>query len=850
MSVFIATSQQADIRLSLYDGVVDAANPPATMATADASTTRFGVNFHATLVTASLPGPNPLLPGHRYSYDIRITPAGGGAQSLKDLGFLSDSTLPGYGTKLPASETVEVCAIGYADGQLPSFVTCPAALDELVIVHASCRKPHGDGDPALKYIDDYIDDLDSATTGWPHMLFLTGDQIYADDVAGSLLPGLNSLAIDLVSGPGGDIGVEEIPMPVGSGTLKVNTLELPAGFRQKTTGLAHFSSEEAASHLIGFGEYLAMYCIAWNPMVWPVLGVASTTPEGIDDTLKAQLQDDATHSPDTAPTVLFFASPDAPPNVTTPLYGSTPEARTALLYARQGFLAEKELLDSYRREVAKVRRLLANVPTYMITDDHDVTDDWFLAGGLKAATLGNPFGRSLIRNALAAYTVCQAWGDDPVAWTTDADHTKVLAAVAKMFGPSWTGGLPDASAIADIDDVYGLVPGAQPKFDFSFVVEGPVHKVRVLDTRTRRQYDGPTAPPGLLTADALDHQLPKEDLPDGHVLVVVSPAPVFGPPLFNEIGSAILTSKYDLVSMIRSKTERANEEAVTGLPDGRPSSQQYWDVEHWSVHPVAFERLLERLSHYTRVVVLGGDVHFGAAYAMDWTGNDSLGGGTLRTSRIIHFTSSSARNAWTAIPGNTNPGLVRNLMLYNGMATGLQKVGTPMIRLGWNATLPPVVGDLDLEPPLVRIRVQTGPVLLSNEMFRAVHPVTRPPEWIWRTSPITDVRAPADRPVAVRPVAPASDFPASTDAVHHYGDAVAMHVQALTTVMANRGLQFLNNVGLITFKTAGDGIHVTQSLYSLRPIPEPNEKGDAYVVDETRLEPDPVPIPAAVGPGA
>jgi hypothetical protein len=849
--VFIATSKPAGIRLSIYDGVVDVANAPPTIATADASTTRFGVNFHATVVTANLPGPNPLLPGHRYSYDIRVTPAGSAAQSLNDLGFLSDSTLPGYGTKLPASETVEVCAIGYADGQLPSFVTCPTTIDELVLVHGSCRKPHGDGNPALQYIDDYIDDLHSATAGSPHMLFLTGDQIYADDVAAALLPGLNSLGIDLLSGPGGDVGVEEIPLPTGVGTLKVNTLELPAGFRQKTTGLAHFSSEEAASHLIGFGEYLAMYCIAWNPMVWPVLAVASTTPDGIDDGLRGDLQTDATHSPDGAPVVLGFATPDAPPAVTTPLYGSTEEARTALLYARQGFLGEKELLDAFRREVAKVRRLMANVPTYMITDDHDVTDDWFLSGGLRADTLGNAFGQALTRNALAAYTVCQAWGDDPVAWTTDADHKAVLAAVAAMFGPSWTGGLPDAAATGAIDTTYGLIPGAQPKFDFSFVVEGPVHKVRVLDTRTRRQYDGRTAPPGLLTQAALDHQIPKEDLPDGHVLVVVSPAPVFGPPLFNEIGSAILTSKYDLVSMVRSKTERANEEAVTGLPDGRPSSQQYWDVEHWSVHPVAFERLLERLSHYPRVVVLGGDVHFGASYAMDWTGNENLGDpNVLRTSRIVHFTSSAFRNAWTATPGNSNPGLVRNLMLYNGMATGLQKVGTPMIRLGWSATLPPVVTDLALEPPLVRIRVQTGPVLLSSEMFRAPHPLTRPPEWIWRSSPISDGRAPADRPVAVRPIPPASDFPATTDAVHHYGDAVALHVQGLTTVMANRGLQFLNNVGVISFATAGDGIHVTQSLYSLRPVPEPNEKADAYIVFETRLEPDPVPIPAAIGPGA
>ena len=59
---------------------------------------------------------------------------------------------------------------------------------------------------------------------------------------------------------------------------------------------------------------------------------------------------------------------------------------------------------------------------------------------------------------------------------------------------------------------------------------------------------------------------------------------------------------------------------------------QYYDVEHWGAHPEAFERLLERLARHPRVVVLGGDVHYGAAYAMDWTGDNG------RTSRIVHFT--------------------------------------------------------------------------------------------------------------------------------------------------------------------------------------------------------------------
>ena len=72
----------------------------------------------------------------------------------------------------------------------------------------------------------------------------------------------------------------------------------------------------------------------------------------------------------------------------------------------------------------------------------------------------------------------------------------------------------------------------------------------------------------------------------------------------------------------------------------------------------------------------------------------------------------------------------------------------------------------------------------------------------------------------------------------------------LGTAAIARGLQFLNNAGLIEFSIAVEGIHVSQTLYSLRSRPDPNEKADAYVVHEARLEPDPVPIPTRVGPGA
>jgi hypothetical protein len=856
VSVFLATHEAATVRVAIYDGQVDAAAPPPELAASAIQTTRFAAGFHAVVVTVNLTdAAAPLQAGHLYSYDVRITPGGGPAQSLQDLGFLKDTGIVGYGWSDPASQTVEVDAIGYAENRLPSFVTCPASLDELVLAHASCRKPHGDGHPALQWLDGYIDDLHGAITGRPHMLFLTGDQIYADDVAAALLPGLTALAEELLG------GVEVVPSPLNNGQLKIDTEILPPGFRQRVTGMSGFTSDQAASHLIGFGEYLAMYCAAWNPQLWPLLAIADTSDKAFaadhapDDKLKARLIEDAQNLREderpVAPIVLGPAG-SAPADVVTPLFGGgqseTKELKEAeqdaLKRARREFLAAKPLLDEFRREVPKVRRLMANVPTYMICDDHDVTDDWFMTAEIRAATTRNAFGRALIRNALAAHTICQAWGNAPGLWDSDPKRKDLLDKIAQMFPQGWSGGPANTTGANGVVDTLGLTPKGEPQIDFSFSVDGPAHSVRVLDTRTRREYDTPKSPPGLLTRKALDDQLPLqtlEQLPDGNPLIVVSPAPVFGPRLLDDLLRPFLVTKQDLLSISWTVSKRTADKNVTGLELGQATGLQYYDVEYWGAHPAAFERLLERLSHHPRVIVIGGDVHYGAAYAMDWTGDG-------RTSRIVHFTSSAARNDWKDTAAHLGPpGLVHHLMAQNGLATGLQKIGLPLTRLGWTETLPPVVTDLEKEPPSTRLRVQTGPVLLSDEHFRAQHPLRRPPDWVWRSAPIVDTRAPAERPPAARVAEPAADLPQDGSAKHQYGELAAMHIQALRTAAVARGLQFINNVGLIAFATSDDGVHVAQALYCLRPRPDPNERGDAYTVYETLLEPATVETPTAVG---
>lgn len=57
--------------------------------------------------------------------------------------------------------------------------------------------------------------------------------------------------------------------------------------------------------------------------------------------------------------------------------------------------------------------VLANCATYMIFDDHEVTDDWFLNASWMNRVRASPFGRNGVRNGVIAYVAFQGWGNHP-----------------------------------------------------------------------------------------------------------------------------------------------------------------------------------------------------------------------------------------------------------------------------------------------------------------------------------------------------------------------------------------------------------------------------------------------------
>src|SRR5919199_3969137 len=66
------------------------------------------------------------------------------------------------------------------------------------ILHGSCRKLHGDGEDCLAAAYELISISVEDVSNRPRALFLTGDQIYADDVAMPLIQHITKFGVELL----------------------------------------------------------------------------------------------------------------------------------------------------------------------------------------------------------------------------------------------------------------------------------------------------------------------------------------------------------------------------------------------------------------------------------------------------------------------------------------------------------------------------------------------------------------------------------------------------------------------------------------------------------------------------
>ncbi|UVO50214.1 hypothetical protein M0208_06640 [Sphingomonas sp. SUN019] len=742
-----------------------------------------------------------------------------------------------------------------------------------------------------------------------------------------------------------------------AGDLPAGSEHFPPGNRLKLTQhSAQFTSGDGDNHLISFGEFAALYLMVWSPACWgeTVTGAEVQTFDPASSTSLTWLKKDEEFGekdrivlvdpqfpepdfrdirvqdiarPEPGIENSGLANPKYPERIPEHLFGP-PDPLPKALSAEDARKKEEEdkkrrpdakartiraRRDSHRVHrdfllgLGKVQRVLANVPTYMIFDDHDVTDDLFLNPLWRRRVLGSPLGQVILTNAMLAYALFQDWGNDPRRYdqATDADHPNLgkqlpgdlLVRAPAYFAEGQSTG-PDPAVFGELAAMFGHDIDNQPDLDgrfrtgkppltWHFSVDGPKHQVVALDNRTRRSFASEIGPPGNVSPEALVDQLPQRPLEAGReVLIVIAPLQVIGPGVLDELVSPAIYRIFDA-----AKSKDFAGQQVSGsrqMPGTNPDA-----LETWALEPLAFEHLLKRLAEFQRVVLLSGDVHNSTGNVMSyWRGT------AQRPARIAQFTSSGFKNVMPVYLR----ALDRSAMLLQELLRA--KIGVE--RFGWDRpadelVLLPEGRSTDDLVAATRAKLLRSPVLLPAhgwlddnrpdidiprlELSSRLNPA-KPPDWRWRVQPLLDERADRDilddpqfekhRPPPIQ--AKAIDDAAIEAQLADPMEVLAAlqtisdrHQAALGRMRNARQMLFRSNFGICRFETEDGAISAVHEVYTEGIDPETRLRVmDRYMVQKAPLGPpkdappraddeppparlrvaaiEPVPVPAAPQP--
>ncbi|HCK93149.1 MAG TPA: hypothetical protein DHW71_09190 [Gammaproteobacteria bacterium] len=432
------------------------------------------------------------------------------------------------------------------------------------IAHGSCRKPHspaGDGLVALdRLIENHVNAADI-----PDVLIMSGDQVYVDDVAGPMLDAIHQF-IPL-------LGLRDEPLPSDQiqtaadlhgeheyyykrETLLPATENRAKVLKTFFKGIKKpiFTTTHGGNHLMSMAEIIAMYLLCWSPIPWRFI----------------QLSKDEFHGKVKCKDKKRKAQADA----------------------------EFDALVAFSQGLPHVQRLLAHVPSAMIFDDHDITDDWNLSIAWEKAAYENPFAKRIIGNALLGYFIFQGWGNSPEHFNGEFKF-RVQSSLNKPGTDIHQETIDELLGFRDWDYSWPTSPG-----------------LLVLDTRTNRWRSerNEKLPSGLMDWESITDL--QQQLKGREAVILVTPAPVFGVKLIEAI-----------------------QRIFTAL--GQPLMV---DAENWMAHGGSAYALMNLFYHSktpTCFSLLSGDVHYSFVYKVKLRGQDN-------GPDIWQFTSSGLKNEFPA----------------------------------------------------------------------------------------------------------------------------------------------------------------------------------------------------------
>jgi hypothetical protein len=745
VTVWIVLKESRNVTLKIFD------TNKKILLIGSKNTIPLGINLHVAAVTAKN-NTNVLLYDENYLYDLEF----GNGETLSTPGILNPQG--------------SIADITYPQYDLPSFGMVPNDLKDLRIIHGSCRKPHSEGLDAMAALDKMIKEaLVQDPKKRPHQLFLTGDQIYVDDVADALLFMLMDAGQTLL---GWSETLPDVTNPQELNPGQRNYLATHTAGLTASMNKINRISNIAKSHLFTFGEFFTMYLFAWSEILWP--------------------------KPEDLPT---FA--DAIQNL--PLLASS----------KTLFQEELEYLKNFQKTLKEIRRALANIPTYMIFDDHEITDDFYLNMAWCDRVLSKPLGRRIVQNGMLAYAICQAWGNTPQEFEDDKPGAALLkAAVAWSTSQGQNSqheqeitrrvGLP---SLAEIKNSRQLTH-TDASLQWHYTVTGPGYEVIVLDTRTWRAFPGKDFDfPSLLSEAGCDRQISKVVRPkDAKVTLVISPGPVIGVPLLETIQKTAKTFAENLGS------------AAWGF-----------DPEAWGLEANAFERLLACLASralpakQNRVIVLSGDVHYSFAARLQYAATCPFQHSENFNTELIvvQFTSSSLKNEDSGAGGSHSlhkKGFIP-IEAINYLPTaeivGWENQGTKELEIGVIYTFADQI--LQCIPWKIKTNPAVVDLIKERSWFKAFQ-IIKQPEWWYRIDFLLGkyekVNEPPDSHI-LQPQSVTAPLPGQNrkPALEKYLAMAKNHRDYRGKWGDGKEIVGVNNLGEITFEFVDDKEMAVQTLW-------------------------------------
>jgi hypothetical protein len=789
VTVWFATRYPATITVRVF------APGGAQVMGGDRHTTRIGSHLYIVAVTAlSTQSTSRLQESTIYEYD-----------AVFDFDALSTGVAPSP-AEMSLAEATHNASLSYLPSKRPSFCLPPTDVNKLRIIHGSCRHSNGDGRDALAEVNRLIAQAALVADERPHQLLLGGDQLYADDVGADLLLLLTDASDALLGWQ------EHLPVPrnatwTDEDATKPRTKlgkEIPPYARAVAARQAGFTSDMPFNHIMTLGEYIAMYLFGWSDVLWDSKNIPAMSD------IKAAI-DTLSPEDDKVPQAirnqgLFFSF----------------TVHDMFSYERRHATADGANLREFRRRLADVRRALANIPTYMILDDHDVTDDFNMTRDIALGVYGNPLGRRVITNAMVAYALCQHWGNVPNQFDAADPLSPGMRLLRQFEDPTAQTNIDDgvqydqreatlASLVGVHDDkgIMSATGGPAARHDagaltYNYTIEGRGHQIIVTDTRTWRAFpnSGDEASV-LLPQSQIDAQIRNTPPLNGRALIVV------------------LTTNIPPIPPIRFATRNPSiTNALRFSPD---------IFESWELPSFPTDHLLKALTDKLLVVngvasgpviLLSGDVHHSFATRLLFTATARLGDpnpGVAVKAVIAQLISSSLRN-------QTDETLDIHRAGYDYRSGLIGEEHRAEAYVGWNITAPeqvmtrhpaPFVTATTIPTSILNVKLhasRTIPVRVMKKTEGATY--LRTPDWGYRLDYLpADVQNPFPiSTVQLQPLPPGATAQQRSDAANVFKQVVGDY-RNFTKRNTKREIVGVTNVSELTFDwPAGDKKHAIHTV--------------------------------------